>query len=87
MEHILESDPTQIIGNDKEASKFNKKYHTLNSEIANVLEDFSLIRFVPLDITDEESVERVMNEVDMLVQYKDYALPDDQIYNVQDAEQ
>ena len=86
LEIAMDSNPTDIVSNDTEISNFNSKYHGLNKVIANVLEDFSLIRFVPLDITDEESIERVMNEVDMLVQYKEYASPDDLVYNEQDAE-
>ena len=86
MEQVMNSDPSEIVRNDKEVSKFNKKYHGLNAVIANVLEDFSLIRFIPMDITDEESIERVMSEVDTLVQYKDFAAPDDSFYNAQDSE-
>mmetsp|Transcript_2187 Transcript_2187/g.2523 ORF Transcript_2187/g.2523 Transcript_2187/m.2523 type:complete len:88 (-) Transcript_2187:40-303(-) len=86
MEMVMETDPTQLISKDTDTSRFNKKYHGLNQVIATLLEDFSLIRFVPLDITDEESIERVMNEIDMLVQYKEFASPDDAIYNQQDSE-
>jgi GPN-loop GTPase len=85
IEYILDNDPSQIISQDPESSKFNKKYNNLNKVIAEVLEDFSLVRFVPLDIGDEESIERVMIEVDTLVQYKEYTLPDDAIFNQQDT--
>jgi len=83
---IMDSDPSQIIAKDQQSSKFNEKYHNLNTVIAQVLEDFSLVRYVPLDIGDDESIERVMGEVDTLVQYKEYTLPDDSLYNKQDQD-
>jgi GTPase SAR1 family protein len=84
LELIMESNPSQILNRDSETPKFNQKYHGLNSVIANILEDFSMIRFVSLDVTDEESIENVWSEIDMLVQYKENTLPDDSIYNKQD---
>ena len=83
---IMDSDPSQIIAKDQQSSKFNEKYHNLNTVIAQVLEDFSLVRYVPLDIGDDESIERVMGEVDTLVQYKEYTLTDDSLYNKQDQD-
>lgn len=85
LEAVMDSNPSQILANDHEITKFNKKYSDLNKVIADVLEDFSLIRFISLDITSEESIERIMLEVDMLVQYKEYTLPDDALYNKQDV--
>ena len=77
----IDNDPTLIVSQSKDSSLFNKKYNDLNRVIADVLEDFSLIRFLTLDITSEESIERVMGEVDLLVQYKEFTLPEDAIYN------
>ena len=33
-----------------------------------LLDDFSMVSFVPLDITDEESVEELLLQVDMAIQ-------------------
>ena len=79
---FIENDPSLIVSQQKDSSLFNKKYNDLNRVIADVLEDFSLIRFITLDITDEESIENVMGEVDLLVQYKEFTLPDDAIYGL-----
>jgi hypothetical protein len=80
----MDTDPSQIMAKDSDTSKFNKKYNDLNRVIADVLEDFSLIRFLPLDISNDESIELIMGEVDTLVQFKEFTLPDDAIYNQQD---
>lgn len=74
------------LAKDQESTKFNQKYAKLNEIIAGVLEDFSLIRFVPLDIQDEETIERVWLEVDSLVQYKEFSMPDEAIYDNIDAQ-
>ena len=75
------------VAKDENSSKFNQKYTGLNKMIAEVLEDFSLIRFVPLDIQNEESIDRVWSETDTLVQYKDFAMPDDAFYEEADRVQ
>ena len=81
LEKLLDSQPSDLVDG------FNKKYAKLSSTIAGLLEDFSLIRFVTLDITNEDSIDNVMAEIDMLVQYKEYTLPDDNIYNAQDQQE
>jgi hypothetical protein len=45
-------------------SRFFKKRAKLHQALAEVVEDFGLLGFVPLDITDAESVGRVLARVD-----------------------
>lgn len=45
------------------------KFQKLNAAVASLLEDYSMVAFVPLDITDEDSIEMCMLQVDMSVQY------------------
>jgi len=45
-------------------SKFHKKRIKLHEALAEVVEDFGLLGFVPLDITNAESVGRVLARVD-----------------------
>ncbi|XP_067318490.1 GPN-loop GTPase 2-like [Anolis sagrei] len=43
---------------------FFKKYRRLNEKLVGVIEDYSLVSFVPLNVQDKESMRRVMQAVD-----------------------
>jgi hypothetical protein len=46
------------------SSKFYRKYHKLHHELCDMVEEFSLLSFLPLSIQDAESVGRVVARVD-----------------------
>lgn len=48
----------------RKRSTFYKKYHKLHESIAEVVSDFGLLSFVPLDITKADSVGRVLKHID-----------------------
>ncbi|GBG60923.1 hypothetical protein CBR_g16045 [Chara braunii] len=41
----------------------------LNRAIAHLVDDYSLVNFLPLDITDEESFQYVLSHIDMALQF------------------
>ena len=47
----------------------NKKFQRLNNALAQIIDDFSMVQFVPLDNTDEESVANVLLQIDNAIQY------------------
>ena len=53
------------IGNDPKLAKYKK----LTSGLCEVIEDFGLVRFVPMSIEDEETVSRVATLVDKSIGY------------------
>jgi len=48
---------------------FTAKYKKLNEGIASIIEDFSLVSFVPLDIHDKGSILKVLQGVDKALGY------------------
>ncbi|KAA6401224.1 MAG: putative GPN-loop GTPase 3 [Streblomastix strix] len=46
-----------------------EKFHRLNRALCELMDEYSLVSFVPLDITDEESIERVLMHIDTATQY------------------
>ena len=50
-----------------------KEYRKLNTLLAQLMDDYSLIAFVKLDISDEESVAEVLYRVDNSIQYGENA--------------
>jgi len=47
----------------------DNKLHRLNHAIGSLLEDFNMVSFVPLDITDPESIAEVLMFADNAIQY------------------
>jgi len=45
------------------------RYRRLNAAVAGLLDEFSLVSFLPLDSTDEESLAVVLGNLDMALQY------------------
>jgi GPN-loop GTPase len=41
----------------------------LNAAMSTLIEDYSMVAFVPLDISDEESIEFTLNQIDFAIQY------------------
>uniref|UniRef100_K7GGG7 GPN-loop GTPase 2 n=1 Tax=Pelodiscus sinensis TaxID=13735 RepID=K7GGG7_PELSI len=46
------------------ADPFFKNYRRLNEKLVEVIEDYSLVSFVPLNVQDKDSMRRVMQAVD-----------------------
>jgi len=67
VESFLDPDPKYILEILDERS--SKKQHGLNAAIASLLEDFNLVRFVPMSKTDEDLISVVQQQVDNAIQY------------------
>lgn len=52
-------------------SQTGPRFARLNSAMANLLEQFSMVSFVPLNLTDEESISDLLLMVDNALQYDD----------------
>lgn len=50
-------------------SKWHEKYIKLTEAIGEVIENYSLVRFIPLNIKDEENVENILLIIDNIIQY------------------
>lgn len=46
------------------ADPFFKKFHHLNVKLAEVIQDYSLVSFVPLNVQDKESMTQILRTVD-----------------------
>lgn len=47
----------------------NSKFAALNHAVAQLVSDFSLVSFLPLDATDDENVTDILSHIDNAVQY------------------
>ncbi|XP_076750533.1 GPN-loop GTPase 3 isoform X1 [Xylocopa sonorina] len=68
LDKYLEPDPHSLLA-DMEKDSWNKKYRNLTEAIGRLIEDYSLVRFYPLNIKDEESVADIKLTIDNIIQY------------------
>ncbi|CAF1052011.1 unnamed protein product [Adineta ricciae] len=62
-------DLSYLMGNkkstaDKFRPKLAKKYRKLNAALGEVIQDYSLVSYIPLDVQDRLSIEKVNNTID-----------------------
>lgn len=78
----LEPDPTLLHeGKDclgREFTTTNDKFFRLNKAIIDLIEDFNLVSFLPLNITKHDSIERIMLQIDTASQYSESLEPMEQ---------
>jgi hypothetical protein len=63
----LDPDPN-LVEEDVHAQT-NPKFHGLNRAVAGLIEDQNIVSFLPLDVTDEDSVNTVLSHIDNMMQY------------------
>jgi len=66
IEWFIEPDAMSLMA-DTKVNKWNRKYLNLSAALGKVLEDYSLVKYVPLNITKESSLENVMLMADMIM--------------------
>jgi GTPase SAR1 family protein len=50
-------------------TRLGERLSRLNKTVCSLLEDFSMVRFLPLDSGDPESVDTVLQHIDLITQY------------------
>lgn len=84
LDRYLEPDARSLLGDVTSDSAWGRKHWKLSHAIGNLIEDFSLVRFIPLNINDEESISDLLLIIDNVIQYgedmdvktKDFEQPD-----------
>lgn len=69
----LEPDPHSLLGDVQTGSKWSEKYRHLTEAIGRLIDDYSLVRFYPLNIKDEENVADLLLMIDNMIQYGEEA--------------
>ncbi|XP_076628741.1 GPN-loop GTPase 3 [Colletes latitarsis] len=84
LDKYLEPDPYSLLAG-METDFWNEKHRKLTEAIGRLIDDYSLVRFYPLHIKDEESVADIKLTIDNIIQYgedadvkmRDFDEPDD----------
>lgn len=91
LDKYLEPDAHALLGQVANESSWGRKYRKLSEAIGMLIEDFSLVRFIPLNLNDEESINNLLLVIDNVIQYgedadvktKDFEEPDPDDNDVQ----
>ncbi|KAI0565486.1 GPN-loop GTPase [Gracilaria domingensis] len=69
VEDFMDADVDTLVG---EISKSTApRFQRLNNAMGSLLDDFGMVSFVPLDLTDDESIAALLLMVDLALQYED----------------
>lgn len=69
IEEILNPDP--LILNDDLNKTTNPRYHNLNNRISNLVDDFGMVQFLPLEAGNPDSVRVILSYIDDITQWSE----------------
>ncbi|KAJ1916119.1 hypothetical protein H4219_003955 [Mycoemilia scoparia] len=62
-------DPDPLLLSDEASKQMGQRYHDLNLALARLIDDFSMVSFLPLNIKDEDSIAYVLSHADNALQW------------------
>lgn len=68
LEHLVDDFESKFLNSSEENQPFRKqilKQVKLLSRLSSVIEDYSLVRYIPMSITSSESIEKVIQSCDV----------------------
>lgn len=70
LDRFLDPDSHAIMGDiEQSGSHFGEKHKKLTEAIGKLIEDYSLVRFTPLNLKSQESITNVLLTIDNIIQY------------------
>ena len=69
LEKYLEPDMNALLSDELDGTRFGEKFSRLNQGIASMIDDYSMVKFFPLDISDDESINDILVQADISIQY------------------
>ncbi|KAF9160033.1 ATP binding protein [Actinomortierella ambigua] len=67
LERYYNPDPLLLV--DDVNAKTSPRFHQLNEAIGQLVEDFNMVQFLPLNATDEDSITAILSHVDNAIQF------------------
>ncbi|XP_022341179.1 GPN-loop GTPase 3-like [Crassostrea virginica] len=69
LERYLEPELPVLLAEEFDESRLSQKFMKLNSSIAKMIDDYSLVKFLPMDISDEDTINDILIQIDTAIQY------------------
>ena len=73
LEKILDAELADYLKEEK--GVMTGPFLKLNTKIVEVIDSFSMVRYIPLNINDEETQENIMMQIDNVVGFLEHQLP------------
>lgn len=86
LDKYLEPDAHALLGQVNNQSAWGRKYRRLSEAIGMLIEDFSLVRFTPLNLNDEQSIADLLMIIDNIIQFGEDAEVKTQDFDSPDPE-
>lgn len=85
LDSFMEPDVNNLLS-DTTGNSWDRKYYSLTKAIGKVVTDYSLVRFLPLNMKDEGSIEDVRVYIDVIMNYDENAETKVRDFDVPDNE-
>ncbi|KAL9890858.1 GPN-loop GTPase 3 [Glossina fuscipes] len=69
LDKYLDPDPRALLNDLTTESAWGRSHRKLSEAIGTLIEDFSLVRFIPMNIDDEDSLQDLLLQIDNVIQY------------------
>ncbi|XP_071448519.1 GPN-loop GTPase 3 [Hetaerina americana] len=69
LERFIEPDARNLLSDVANNSRWHKKYQALTEALGALIEDYSLVRFYPLDLRDEENIGDLVLSINNVIQF------------------
>lgn len=69
LDGFLDPDPHELLGSVEKAGHWGEKYQKLTTAISTLIEDYSLVRFHPLNIRSQDSLNGLLLTIDQVLQF------------------
>ncbi|KAM3579786.1 hypothetical protein VKS41_007867 [Umbelopsis sp. WA50703] len=67
LERYFDPDPLLLIEDVNNST--SSRFHALNQSIVQLIDDYNMVSFIPLNIRDEDSINYVLSNIDNAIQY------------------
>ncbi|KAK9766585.1 hypothetical protein K7432_004243 [Basidiobolus ranarum] len=67
LDRYLETDPSLLI--DDVNAHTSSRFHSLNEAIVQLIDDYNMVNFIPLNPSDEDSITYTLSQIDNAMQY------------------
>lgn len=65
----LDPESSSLIAELNDDLKHNRRFRRLNESLGTLIEDYSMVSFLPCSVRDEEQIELVQAHIDHMLQY------------------
>lgn len=86
LKRFLNPDPS-LLRSEDDSVVSSEKYKKLNGLIANLIDDFGMVQYLPLNVEDNDSLATILSYIDDVTQWSENQEPKDPLEELQEEEE